>query len=138
MRSGAQARVEHRPAGGGERTRTVQHRGDAFKLRGCNRGVAEIEYTPFTGQFGRERLDGIGMAAGENWTQVAICRKAGGEPASVPVGAVDHPRSAHASSDDGRSGAVPERLNPTRKRACGGMWARKTNAARRTSDRGRR
>ena len=47
VRSGAQARGEHRPAGGGERTRAVQHRCDAFKVRRGNRRVGEIEHARF-------------------------------------------------------------------------------------------
>ena len=37
VRAGAQARGEHRPAGGGERTRAVQHRRDALQIR-CDDG----------------------------------------------------------------------------------------------------
>ena len=91
MRSGAQARGEHRPAGGGERTRAVQHGRDAFKVLGRNRRVGEIEYARFKAQFVRQRPDVFAVAAGQNRAEIVIFRIARGEPAGVAVGAVDHP-----------------------------------------------
>jgi hypothetical protein len=74
----------------------VQHRRDAFKVRCGNRRVGEIENPRFKAQFVRERPDVFGVAAGQNRTEIAIFRKARGEPAGVAVGPVDHPLSAHS------------------------------------------
>ena len=91
MRSGAHARGEHRPAGGGERTRAVQHGRDAFKVLGRNRLVGEIEYARFKTEFVSQRPDAFAVATGHNRAEIVIFRIAPGEPAGVAVGAVDHP-----------------------------------------------
>ena len=89
----------------------MQHRRDAFKVRCGHRRVGEIEHPRITAQVMRERPDLVGVAAGQNWTEMAIFRHARGEPTGVAVGPVDHPRSAHHSSDNSRRHGCAAQLN---------------------------